>query len=79
MFARELVLHYREADQNRNFRSASLVPSSSQNYTFKVDPRHLDANYEVIYYLEVRDRLGSGSFYPDPFSDARYRIIKPLD
>lgn len=75
-FASELILHYREADQNRNFRSAALAAGESKTYVFKVDPRHLDGDYEVIYYFEVRDRLGSGSFYPDPFTDARYRIIK---
>jgi len=78
-FARELVLHYREADQNRSFRTVSIAAGPAETYTFKVDPRHADGNYEMIYYFEVCDRLGSGSFYPDPFSDARYRIIKPLD
>ena len=78
-FARELVLHYREADQNRSFRTVSVAAGPAETYTFKVDPRHADGNYEMIYYFEVCDRLGSGSFYPDPFSDARYRIIKPLD
>lgn len=76
-FARELILRYREADQNRAFRSVSLLTGADRTYTFNVDPRHLDGNYEIIYYLEVRDRCGSGSFFPDPFSDARCRIIKP--
>lgn len=75
--ARELVLHYREADQNRNFRQAVQPVGKSGKFEFLIDPRYLDGNYELIYYFEVRDRFGSGSFYPDPFSDARYRIIKP--
>jgi hypothetical protein len=76
-FAHELVLHYREADQNRNFRQAAQSGGKSGKFEFAIDPRHLDGNYEVIYYFEVRDVFGEGSFYPDPFSDARYRIIKP--
>lgn len=78
-FARELVLHYREADQNRSFRRLSLPAGHGSIYTFELDPQHLDGNYELIYYFEVCDRLGSGTFYPDPFTEARYRIIKPLD
>jgi hypothetical protein len=76
-FAQELVLHYREADQNRNFRQATQHAGKSGNFEFVIDPRHLDGNYEIIYYFEVRDVFDKGSFYPDPFSDARYRIIKP--
>jgi hypothetical protein len=76
-YANEILLHYREADQNRSFRQASIPAGKSGKYTFELDPRHLDGNYELIYYFEVRDRLGSGSFYPDPFSEARYWIVKP--
>jgi hypothetical protein len=77
-FARELVLHYREADQNRNFRQTTQPAGRSGAYQFTIDPQHLDGNYELIYYFEVRDVTGAGSFYPDPFSEARYSTIKPV-
>jgi hypothetical protein len=76
-FAHELVLHYREADQNRIFHQAIQPAGKSGKFEFTIDPRYIDGNYEVIYYFEVRDLFGRGAFYPDPFVDARYRIIKP--
>jgi hypothetical protein len=76
--AREVVLHYREADQNRNFRTERLAAGRSGEYVFDVDTLPLDDNYELIYYFEVVDVFGRGSFYPDPFTDARYRICKPV-
>lgn len=76
-YAREIVLHYREADQNRNFRQARLTAGQGGAYTVEIDPSPLDDNYELIYYFEATNVFGGGSFYPDPFSDARYRICKP--
>lgn len=75
---REVILHYREADQNRNFRTMNLTAARSGEYVCEVDTLPLDDNYELIYYFEVLDVLGRGSFYPDPFTDARYRICKPV-
>jgi hypothetical protein len=70
-------LHYREADQNRAFRTATLAGGRSGQYVFEVDPRHLDSAYDLIYYFEVVDVLGGGSFYPNPFKEARYYICRP--
>jgi hypothetical protein len=75
--AREVRLHYREADQNRPFRVISLAGGRSGEYVHQVDASHLDGNYELIYYWEVVDALGGGTFYPDPFREARYRIARP--
>lgn len=76
-WARTLRLHYREADQNRAFRVAEMDGGRSGEYVWEVDPRHLDGAYELIYYLEVVDALGGGSFYPDPFTDRRYFVCRP--
>ena len=78
VFARDVILHYREADQNRDFRQARLGAGRSGEFVFEVETLPLDDNYELIYYFEVTDVLGGGSFYPDPFSEARYHISKPL-
>ena len=76
-FARNVILHYREADQNRSFRQVMLDGGRSGEYVFEVDTLPLDSDYELIYYFEVTDVLGHGSFYPDPFNTARYFICKP--
>ncbi len=69
-------LHYREADQNRPFRVAELPGGRDGRYRWAVDTRLLDPAYDLIYYLEVLDMRGGGSFWPDPFTDARYRICR---
>ena len=75
-YAREVRLHYREADQNREFRLVKLPGGRSGVYEFTIDLQVLDAAYELIYYFELVDVLGGGSFYPDPFKEARYFICK---
>lgn len=76
-FADTLILYYREADQNKDFRTASVPIKKSGTYTIEIDPTPLDPNYEIIYYFELTNRLGSGTFAPDPFSDARYKTLRP--
>lgn len=72
-----LRLHYREADQNRPFRQVAQSAGRSGLFRFAVDTRYLDAGYDLIYYVECLDLLGGGSFWPDPFRDARYRVCPP--
>jgi len=76
-WAQSLRLYYREADQNRAFQVADLDGGRSGEYVWEVDPRHLDGAYDLIYYLEVVDVLGGGSFYPDPFTDRRCFVCRP--
>ena len=76
-FAREVRLHYREADQNRDFRLMKLRGGRSGDYEFRVATRYLDVGYDLIYYFELVDVLGGGSFHPDPFDEARYFICGP--
>jgi hypothetical protein len=76
-YAREVRLRYREADQNREFRMSTLAGGRSGDYVFEIDPRHLDGAYDLMYYFELVDVLGGGSFYPDPFRETRYLICRP--
>jgi hypothetical protein len=76
-FASELRLHYRGADQNALFQSAVLAGGRSGEFEFAVPTRYLDGAYELIYYIEIIDVLGGGSFHPDPFSEARYYACRP--
>jgi hypothetical protein len=76
-YARELRAHYREADQNRDFRTATLAGRRSGEYAFEIDTRRLDGAYELLVYIEVIDALGGGSFYPDPFREARTFVLRP--
>jgi len=77
-FAHCLRLYYREADQNKAWRMIEQPAGRSGSYRFEIDTADLDDAYELLTYVEVCDVLGGGSFAPDPFTDARYRIAKPL-
>ena len=77
-WAREVRIHYREADQEAPFRSAWLEAGRSGRYDFALDLSQFDPAYELISYVEVTDVFGSGSFAPAPLSDARYWITKPV-
>jgi hypothetical protein len=76
-FAREVRLHYREADQSRDFRLAALPGGRSGEYAFQIDTTYLDDAYELLVYVEVVDVLDGGTFSPDPFFESRYLIVKP--
>ena len=69
-------LHYREADQNREWWTLGQRGGRSGEYTFRVDTTYLDELYDLISYVEVIDVLGSGSFCPDPFAEARYWVCR---
>jgi hypothetical protein len=75
-FARELRLHYREADQNRDFRVLSLPAGRSGTYGFEIETSLLDTAYDLLFYLEVVDVMGKGTFAPDPFSEARFWVSR---
>jgi hypothetical protein len=75
--ASEIRLHYREADQNAAFRTAVLDGGRSGLYEFVIAADLLDDAYELIYYFEIVDALGGGSFYPDPLREARYFVSRP--
>jgi hypothetical protein len=77
-YARAVCLHYRVADQNAAFRTVVQAAGRSGGYELEVDPAGLDDAYELIYYFEVLDLMGGGSFFPDPFRDARYYVCRPL-
>jgi hypothetical protein len=73
---REIRLHYREADQNREFRLATL-PGGAERSTFQIDASDLDHAYELLAYFEIIDTFGRGFFHPDPLEQSRYYIIGP--
>jgi hypothetical protein len=75
-YASALRLHYREADQLREFHVAEHPAGRSGEHVLHAPTRFLDAGYDIIWYLELLDVLGGGTFYPDPFTDARYRVCR---
>jgi len=75
--AREIRVHYREADQNREFRLLSVSVSRSGDHQIALDTALLDDAYELLVFFEVIDVFGRGHFYPDPFDQARYFVLEP--
>ncbi|MBA7686357.1 hypothetical protein ES703_94801 [subsurface metagenome] len=69
-------LHYRTVDQNAEFKVVSMEKTGHRQYTGVIPAADLDPVFDEMYYFEVVDRLGNGSFHPDPFTGERYFVVK---
>ena len=74
----DIKMHYRKVDQNEEFKTVSMKKDGEREYVGIIPVRELDSLYDMMYYFEVLDRSGNGTFYPDPFSQGRYFIVKML-
>ena len=72
-------MHYRKVNQNEEFKTVSMKKGREGEYIGIIPACALDSLYDMMYYFEVLSRAGDGTFYPDPFSQGRYFIVKMLD
>jgi hypothetical protein len=75
----DVWLHYRAVDQNAEFRVKPMEKNGDGEYTAVIPASDFDPNFDEMYYFELVDRFGSGSFYPDAFTAGRYYVIKIVD
>jgi len=74
----DIKMHYRKLNQNEEFKTVSMKKGREGEYIGIIPARELDSLYNMMYYFEVLGRAGDGTFYPDPFSQGRYFIVKVL-
>jgi hypothetical protein len=75
----DVWLHYRTVDQNAEFRVKPMEKNGDGEYTAVIPASDFDPNFDEMYYFELVDKFGSGSFYPDAFTAGRYYVIKIAD
>ena len=72
----DVWLHYRTVDQNADFKVISMEKEDDKKYSGTIPASDFDPIFDEMYYFELVDKFGNGSFYPDPFTGGRYYVIK---
>ena len=75
----DVWLHYRHVDQNADFGVIAMEDNGGGEYSAIVPATDFDSNFDEMYYFELVDQFGNGSFYPDAFTNGRYYVIKIAD
>lgn len=68
-------LHYKKLVQKEEIETIWMQKDKEGVYVGTISDSGLSPLYDVIYYFEVLDEFGNGSFYPDPFTEGRYFVI----
>jgi hypothetical protein len=68
-------LYYRHLTQMESYRTADLT-ASGDKYEATIPGDFVTTDHDIMYYVEALDRLGGGTFYPDPDRTAPYVIVK---
>jgi hypothetical protein len=71
----DVLLHYRTVDQNADFHIQAMEPIGDGDYRTAIPATDLDPNFDEMYYFELVDEFGNGTFHPDPFTGGRYYVI----
>lgn len=71
-------LHYRHVNQYHSFRVATmeLVDATQGVYEATIPGCYHDAAWDLMYYLEIVDEAGNGTFYPNPQKETPYIVIR---
>lgn len=75
----DIKMHYRKVNQNEEFKTVSIKKGRGGEYIGIIPAGELDSLYDMMYYFEVLGGAGDGTFYPDPFWQGRYFIVKMLE
>lgn len=70
-------LHYRHLTQMEQYKTVDLVKSTGK-YQATIPGEYINANYDLVYYVEAVDRFGSGTFCPNPDRTAPYVIVRVI-
>jgi len=70
-------LHYRHLTQMEEYKIVDLVKSAGK-YEATIPGEYINANYDLMYYVEAVGRFGNGTFYPHPDRTAPYVIVRVM-
>ena len=75
----DVLLHYRTVEQNADFRAVAMGRTSDGEFSATIPATDFVPNFDEMYYFELVDQFGNGTFYPDPFTGGRYFVINMRD
>ncbi len=68
-------MYYRHLTQTEKYRVTDLARMGDR-YEATIPGDFVSTSYDLMYYVEVVDRAGNGTFYPDPDRTAPYVVVK---
>ncbi len=68
-------LYYKKIVQKERTKTIWMKKDEKGVYVGTIPDSELSPLYDILYYFEVLDEFGNGSFYPDPFIKGRYFVI----
>ena len=68
-------LYYKKIVQKERIKTIWMKKDEKGVYVGTIPDSELSPLYDILYYFEVLDEFGNGSFYPDPFMEGRYFVI----
>jgi hypothetical protein len=74
---RKALLHYSYVNQFEEIHTVDLKAAKNE-YTAIIPGTYIDPQWDLLYYFELVDELGSGIIYPDMRTRTPYWVIEPL-
>ncbi len=71
-----VYLRYRGVNQHQDFHRAVMLPTGGANeYRATIPGNHIDARWDLMYYIETIDAYGNGKIYPDLERETPYVVV----
>ncbi|HTF31711.1 MAG TPA: hypothetical protein VK625_22795, partial [Flavitalea sp.] len=68
---------YRSVNQEKDYQTLQMLPSGEkESYSAIVPADQLNTKWDFMYFIEVMDKKGNGSIYPDLNTATPYQIVK---
>jgi len=72
-----VYLRYRGISQHQDFHRLAMAPTGKSNeYRAEIPGSHIDARWDLMYYIEVIDSCGNGGIYPDLDKETPYIVVR---
>ncbi len=69
-------LRYRGVSQHQDFHRLAMVPTGRPDeYRARIPGDHVDARWDLMYYIEMIDAYGNGQIYPDLEKETPYVVV----
>jgi hypothetical protein len=72
-----VYLCYRGISQHQDFHRLAMAPTGQSNeYRAEIPGGHIDARWDLMYYIEAIDSCGNGRIYPDLEEETPYIVVR---
>jgi hypothetical protein len=72
-----VYLRYRGVNQHQDFHRVRMLPTGQvDEYRAEIAKTDVDPRWDLMYFIEATDRLGTGRIYPDLDKETPYVVVK---